>query len=254
MSVNDYNRQAIRALERAQTATGIRSAAAFARRLADRTGGPPNASTFQRWIRGESAIPAWALIAAAEEAQVSLEGLFSGEAVDQDRLGHLEETIKALQAQVANLGATAATPESAEPHRGDVACAYVVQDDRVLMTQRRFRQGNLEWSPPCGNVKPGETPEQAAVREVKEEVGLIIEVTQRLGDRIHPDTGRHLIYFACRVLAGTAQVHDHEEIAQIEWCTPAGVEDKLAPLKGGLFGPVRDYFMRTIGTSQEQRA
>jgi 8-oxo-dGTP diphosphatase len=75
-----------------------------------------------------------------------------------------------------------------------------------------------EWTGPSGNVQPGETPEQAAVREVSEEVGLTVQVTRRLGDRVHPATERHLIYFACRIVAGELAVAAHEEIAGVEWC------------------------------------
>ncbi len=54
MHVDDYNQLAIRALERAQKTRGVRSAEAFARLLAERTGGYPSSSTYHRWLRGES--------------------------------------------------------------------------------------------------------------------------------------------------------------------------------------------------------
>src|SRR5215467_3436305 len=46
----------------------------------------------------------------------------------------------------------------------------------------------------------GETPGEAAVREVAAEV----EVTRRLGDHVHPASGRHLVYLACRIVVGKA--------------------------------------------------
>jgi hypothetical protein len=100
VSVDDYNRQVIRALEQAQTRAGVRSAAAFARRLATRTGGSPDASTYQRWLRGDSIAPAWALVAAAEEADEGLDGLLGLAGVDrirqlEERLAHVEATLRA---------------------------------------------------------------------------------------------------------------------------------------------------------------
>jgi hypothetical protein len=95
VSVDDYNRRVIRALEQAQARAGVRSAAAFARRLAERAGGPPDASTYQRWLRGDSLAPAWALVAAAEEAGEGLDGLLG--LAENDRIRQLEERLSDLE-------------------------------------------------------------------------------------------------------------------------------------------------------------
>jgi 8-oxo-dGTP diphosphatase len=129
-----------------------------------------------------------------------------------------------------------------------VAVCYIVRDSQLLMVQRKVRRGAPEWGGPSGNVEPGETPEEAAVREVREEVGLAIEVVHRLGDRVHPASGRHLVYFACRILAGEATVIDHDEIAAVEWCDLLTALDRWADLHGGVFPPVREYLERTMGT------
>jgi hypothetical protein len=110
VSVEDYNRQVIRALEQAQARVGVRSAAAFARRLATRAGGSPDASTYQRWLRGDSLAPAWALVAAAEEAGEGLDGLL-GLAGD-DRVRQLEERLSHVEA-------TLRAPTGDQPHTGD---------------------------------------------------------------------------------------------------------------------------------------
>ena len=86
--MDDYNRRVIRALEDAQARAGVRSAAAFARRLAERAGGPPDASTYQRWLRGDSLAPARALVAAAEGAGEGLDGLLG--LAEDDRIRQLE--------------------------------------------------------------------------------------------------------------------------------------------------------------------
>ncbi len=46
---------------------------------------------------------------------------------------------------------------------------------------RRNRAGRLEWCLPKGHIERGETPEQAAVREVAEETGIEAEILQSLG-------------------------------------------------------------------------
>jgi hypothetical protein len=97
VAVDDYNRKVIRALEAAQQTAEIRSAAAFARALGARSGGPPDASTYQRWLRGDSLVPAWALLAAADEAGQTIDSLL-GSAPD-DRLAQLERRIEFLESE-----------------------------------------------------------------------------------------------------------------------------------------------------------
>ena len=98
VSVDDYNQRVIRALEQAQRRAGVRSGAAFARRLATRTGGSPDASTYQRWLRGDSVAPGWALVAAAEEAGEGLDGLLRLDG--DDRMRQLEERLSQLEASL----------------------------------------------------------------------------------------------------------------------------------------------------------
>lgn len=51
----------------------------------------------------------------------------------------------------------------------------------VLLASRRVRSGDLVWGLPKGLVEPGETPEQAAVREVREETGWRARAREPLG-------------------------------------------------------------------------
>jgi hypothetical protein len=109
VTVDDYNRQVIRALEQAQARAGVRSAAAFARRLAQRAGGSPDASTYQRWLRGDSLAPGWALVAAAEEAGEGLDellGLAGDDRIRQleERLAHVEATLQPPAADQSRTG------------------------------------------------------------------------------------------------------------------------------------------------------
>jgi 8-oxo-dGTP diphosphatase len=105
-----------------------------------------------------------------------------------------------------------------EEVRPPIAAAVIVQDGQVLMVRRRVKEGQLSWQFPAGQVEAGESPEEAAVRETREEVGLTVDASKSLGNRVHPATGRTMHYVACALRAGKAYVADDEELAELAWC------------------------------------
>lgn len=127
--------------------------------------------------------------------------------------------------------------------RPAIAAAIVVADGRVLMVRRRVKEGQLSWQFPAGEVEPGETGEQAAVREALEEVGLNVRPTRMLGTRVHPNTGRIMIYVACEVVDGIARVADTDELDAVEWCDRARLAEYVPY---GLFGPVQEHIDATV--------
>ncbi|MFD9223780.1 NUDIX hydrolase [Streptomyces sp. NPDC060064] len=118
-----------------------------------------------------------------------------------------------------------------------ISMAIIVSDGRVLMIRRRQREGKLLWAFPGGGIEAGETPEQAAVREVDEEVGLEVKSVQVLGSRVHPYTGADMTYVACDVVAGEAFVKDEEELDVVAWLT----HGDLPQYAKGLFDKVQAY-------------
>ncbi|GGT71598.1 NUDIX hydrolase [Streptomyces lateritius] len=126
---------------------------------------------------------------------------------------------------------------NAQPERR-VAGAVVVHEGRVLLVRRRVAEGQLSWQFPAGKVEPGESCEEAAVRETKEEAGLDVVAVVRLGERVHPITGRQVSYTACEVVGGTAHVADADEVAEIAWVTLAEIP-RYIPY--GLFKPVQRH-------------
>ncbi|MFE7298055.1 NUDIX hydrolase [Streptomyces sp. NPDC057579] len=129
------------------------------------------------------------------------------------------------------------TQQTADERPG-IAAAIIVHEGRVLMVRRRISEGKLSWQFPAGEVEPGETREDAAVRETKEETGLNVSAVKLLGERVHPATGRRMSYTACEVLSGTAHVADTEELAELAWVAHGQIPDYVPY---GLFGPVQEY-------------
>ena len=128
--------------------------------------------------------------------------------------------------------------ETTNAERPAIAAAVIVQDGQVLMVRRRVKEGQLSWQFPAGQVEPGESGDQAAVREANEETGLTVRASADLGERVHPNTGRTMLYVACEVVDGTAFVADEEELAEVAWCDRATLATYV-PYP--FFGPVQEH-------------
>jgi len=119
-----------------------------------------------------------------------------------------------------------------------ISAAIITSEGRVLMVRRRVKEGELSWQFPAGGIEPGETPEEAAVRETLEETGLKVEAEKLIGQRVHPKTGREMSYTACRVVDGEAHVADANELDAVAWVTLDEIPEYVPY---GLFEPVQEY-------------
>lgn len=119
-----------------------------------------------------------------------------------------------------------------------LAMGVVVDHGRLLLICRAAPEADLVWALPGGTVEPGETAEQAAVRETLEETGLGVEAVRLLGERVHPDTGRLIAYVACTVRGGTARAASAREVSAIAWAARGEIH-RYVPR--GLFPPVQAY-------------
>lgn len=119
-----------------------------------------------------------------------------------------------------------------------IAAAVIVQDGRVLLVQRAVSEGSLSWQFPAGEVEAGESAEDAAVRETAEEAGLTVVAKAWLGERVHPATGRTMIYIACEVIDGRAHAADAEEIAAVAW---SSITELPEYVPYGFYGPVQEH-------------
>lgn len=123
-----------------------------------------------------------------------------------------------------------------------IAAAVITHAARVLLIRRAAPEAALVWSFPGGKLEPGETVAEAAAREALEEAGVTVEPVRLLGERVHPGTGRRMVYVACRLLAGEAHAASPREVAEVAWVRLGelpGLVPGLVP--GGLFGPVQAY-------------
>jgi 8-oxo-dGTP diphosphatase len=119
---------------------------------------------------------------------------------------------------VARSGSTNAKLSGPQPQALRVAVAVVVRDDEVLLVCRRGDDtSGITWQFPAGVIKPGVRPETTTVRETLNETGVHCAVRRNLGERIHPMTAVHCVYFLCEYLAGDAANSDVIENVDVAW-------------------------------------
>jgi 8-oxo-dGTP diphosphatase len=99
----------------------------------------------------------------------------------------------------------------------------VIKDDKVLL-MHRIKKGKAYYSFLGGRPEAGETPEQTAIRELKEETNLDGVLGKRLGTVPEKDQELLGLYFLCTQFSGVAQLGGPEKKAscpenqfKLEW-------------------------------------
>jgi ADP-ribose pyrophosphatase YjhB (NUDIX family) len=103
--------------------------------------------------------------------------------------------------------------------------AIIIEDSRVLLVKRAYPPLQAQWSIPGGVLEVGELIRAAAVREAREETGLIVEPADLLGvyDRILRDPEERVQYhyvlidFLCRRVGG--ELLAASDAAEVRWFT-----------------------------------
>ncbi len=103
--------------------------------------------------------------------------------------------------------------------------AIIIEDSRVLLVKRAHPPLQAEWSIPGGVLEVGELVREAAIREAREETGLIVEPSGLLGvyDRILRNPEQRVQYhyvlidFLCRRVAGDLSAAS--DAAEVRWYT-----------------------------------
>ncbi|HEY0989214.1 MAG TPA: 8-oxo-dGTP diphosphatase MutT [Kofleriaceae bacterium] len=105
----------------------------------------------------------------------------------------------------------------ARPRKLVVAGLVIGEGDRVLITQRRADQAlPLQWEFPGGKVEPGEAPVDALVRELREELGVMVAVG-RIWDVLfhaYPAFDLVMLVYVCRIVDGSPRA---VEVADLAW-------------------------------------
>ena len=94
----------------------------------------------------------------------------------------------------------------------EVAAAIITDHGKIFATQRGYGEFKDGWEFPGGKIEQGETPQQAVIREVREELDAEIEVGE-LFDTVeydYPDFHLTMYCFICTVKSGDLVLKEHE--------------------------------------------
>ena len=115
----------------------------------------------------------------------------------------------------------------------NVVAAIIKSNNRIFATQRAHGEFAGGWEFPGGKIEPGETPEEALVREIQEELDTEITVDSLLEtvEYDYPDFHLSMKCFWCSVVSGGLVLKEHAaarwlpktELFEVAWL-PADVE------------------------------
>lgn len=100
----------------------------------------------------------------------------------------------------------------------EVVAAIIIKDGKVFATQRGYGEWHGWWEFPGGKTEPGESPQEALVREISEELDAEIEVGDLLETVEWDYPAFHLTMdcFVCTLISESMHLNEHEAAA---WLT-----------------------------------
>ncbi len=111
---------------------------------------------------------------------------------------------------------------------------------RLLLIRRGHEPGAGLWSLPGGRIEPGESDQQAVVREIAEETGLAVTCGGLLGSATLPGTAGTIIEVRdYRAVVTGGELRAGDDAADARWVAPG--EMATLPLTAGLAGLLRAW-------------
>lgn len=120
----------------------------------------------------------------------------------------------------------------------EVVAAIIKDGDKIFATQRGYGEFKDGWEFPGGKIEKKETPQEALVREIKEELDTVITVGGLIDTIEYEYPAFHLTMhcFLCAIVSGDLTLKEHEaarwlakdQLGSVEWL-PADLEliDKI---------------------------
>lgn len=121
------------------------------------------------------------------------------------------------------------------PQFAVTALVFIARDGQVLLVRQSY--GKRYWSLPGGSMEHGESVEQAAVREAKEETGLDVRLTRLVGVYSKPAQNALAVCFEAEVVGGSIQ-EATDEIVECGYFRPEALPE---PIRGHLRERIADW-------------
>lgn len=109
----------------------------------------------------------------------------------------------------------------------NVVAAIIVKDKKIFATQRGYGEFKDGWEFPGGKVEAGESPENALIREISEELATDIEVNKYFDtvEYDYPNFHLSMKCYLCSVISGELKLLEHEsakwlsqsELNSVDW-------------------------------------
>lgn len=122
-----------------------------------------------------------------------------------------------------------------------VVAAIIIENGKVFATQRGYGEFKDGWEFPGGKIEQGETPEEAIVREIKEELDTVVEVGELLDtvEYDYPNFHLSMDCFICKIKSGDLVLKEHESA---KWLTKEILRSvEWLPADEGLVGKIEKY-------------
>ena len=124
-----------------------------------------------------------------------------------------------------------------------VVAAIMIENNKIFATQRGYGDFKDGWEFPGGKIEKGETPEEALIRVIKEELDTTINVNKKIDtvEYDYPNFHLSMDCFICNILEGDLVLKEHEaskwlskdELYSVDWL-PADKE---------IIEKIEDYMM-----------
>lgn len=126
----------------------------------------------------------------------------------------------------------------------NVVAAIIIKDNKIFATQRGYGEFKDGWEFPGGKVEQWKAPENAIVREIKEELDTVIEVKEYFDtvEYDYPNFHLSMKCYICTVVSGKLELLEHEAA---KWLDKDSL-DSVAwlPADLGLVDKLKDYLSK----------
>ena len=122
-----------------------------------------------------------------------------------------------------------------------VVAAIIIKNEKVFATQRGYGDFKGGWEFPGGKIDAGETPEEALIREIKEELDTEVEIIELLDtvEYDYPNFHLSMDCFICNIKTGDLVLKEHEAA---QWLTKETLDTvNWLPADLGLIDKIREY-------------